>query len=58
MTVKNIPRDRRKRVMPVRINHRRQDEDIAEHIAVGVRILQPRESSNDRPLRRASRKRR
>jgi hypothetical protein len=36
-------------VLTVQVNHRKQDEDIAEHVGGGVRIGHPRDTSDERP---------
>jgi hypothetical protein len=45
--VRRQVKERRKRAIPVQVNHRKQDQDIAERVAGGVRI--GRETSNNRP---------
>jgi len=40
--------ERRRRPVPVRINHRKHEEDIAEHVGRGVRTVDLRSTASER----------
>ena len=54
---KGKPSERRRETRELRIDRRKSDLDVMEHVIAGVRRVQPRATSNDRaPRRRRSEK--